>query len=110
MKIYAVLDKNYEYNDEYYYQAGNGNVVKVFATPHEADAFKRTEGVKYFRMDPEQYLGEEGYDFIYKQNGRELLKTMSDEEVFAVMEKNGVELFETQPIEVTDDFLRQIGK
>lgn len=110
MKIYAVLDKNYEYNDEYYYQAGNGNVVQVFATSNEADAFKRTEGVRLFRMDPEQYLGEEGYDFIYEKNGKELLKTMSDEEVFAVMQKNDVDLFETQAIEVTDDFIRQIKK
>lgn len=110
MKIYAVLDKNYEYNDEYYYQAGNGSVVQVFATQAEADAFKRTEGVRLFRIDPEQYLGEEGYDFIYEQNGRELLKTMSDDEVFAVMEKNDVELFETQTIEVTSDFLKQVGK
>jgi hypothetical protein len=110
MKIYAVLDKNYEYDDSYYYQAGNGNVVKVFATYDEADAFKRAEGIRQFRMVPEQYLGEEGYDFIYEHNGRELLKTMSDEEIFDFMKKNGVELFEIQPIEITDDFLRQIGK
>lgn len=110
MKVYAVLDKNYDYNDEYYYRAGNGNVVGIFASKEAASAHERTEGVKKFRADPEIYMGEEGYSFLEDDNGRELIQSSSDDEVYAIMEKNDVEVFEIQPIEITDEFIRTLGK
>lgn len=108
--VFAVMEKNYEYNDEYYYQQGNGNLIAVFGNLEAATEYAEHHGAKTFRKNPEMYFGEEGYNFFYEQNGMEQIEAMSDEEITAFLEKNNIEVYEIQGIEVTDEFTKEMSK
>lgn len=109
-QVFAVLDKNFEYNDEYYYQQGNGDLVGVFPSMQKAKEFANKRGAQLFRSDPEMYFGEEGYNFFYEENGKEMIKAMDDDELAKFIDKNNIELFDIQVIEVTDDFIEEMRK
>ena len=68
-KVYIVMEKSFEYNDEIYYtpESGGGNPENVFTDKEKAEQFARQKNVEFMKAhNPSEFSYEPSLEFLNK--------------------------------------------